>query len=113
MCHAWEAWSVFLVIQHGTGHGGREEGTSACVRRRHHKNISSTAASCSRSDISSLTQIVSHCAIRAAVMRATFVAEYELIFTISAQATKLYSKMFPDSEGAEKSLVDAQRLQQL
>lgn len=80
-------------------YGGRSDVTTH-VRGKHHRDMA--VACSSRSVTSFFRPTVSQGVIRAEALWVTFVAEHNLAFNTSDHATKLFSKMFPDSEMAQK-----------
>ena len=70
------------------------------MKGKHHKDMAN--ATDSRSVMSFLRPSVPHSVIQAEALWSTFVVEHNLAFNASDHATKLFPKMFPDSEIAKK-----------
>ena len=81
-------------------HGGRHD-VSTHVKGKHHIEM---AKPCSSRSVASFfrPQAVSQNVIRAKALWAMFVVEHNLAFQSSDHVTKLFPKMFPDSEIAKK-----------
>lgn len=81
-------------------HGGKNDVTTH-VKGKRHRDLAS-ASSSSKSVTSFFNQQVSHGVIQAEALWSTFVVEHNIAFKASNHATKLFHKMFPDSEIAKK-----------
>ena len=80
-------------------HSGRNDVTSH-IRSKNHREM---AKACSSKSISSfVTPPTNHKVIEAEALWTTFVAKHNLAFETSNHATKLFHRMFPDSEIAKK-----------
>ena len=96
------AWCTICAIDFGVSHGGRNDVTSHLKSKRHidmskitHLNTSITSLFAQRSTDQDLT-------LEAEVRWATFIAKHNMPFMSSDHATKLFGKMFPDSQIASK-----------
>ena len=91
---------TLCAIDFGISHGGCNDVTSHLKSKRH---IDMSKIVPSTTPITSLFRKGDHHqAIEAEVRWATFVAKHNISFLSSDHATKLFSKMFPDSEIAKK-----------
>ena len=91
---------TLCAIDFGVSHGGRNDVTSHLKSKRH-IDVSKTVRS--TTPITSIfRQSSSDQTIEAEVRWATFVAKHNISFLSSDHATKLFGKMFPDSEIAKK-----------
>ena len=73
------------------------------VRGKHHKDMATTASS-SRSVSSFFRPQTSQSVIEAESLWSKFVCKHNISFETSDHATKLFCRMFPDSETAKKNL---------
>ena len=84
----------------GVSHSGRHDVTTH-VRGKHHIEMAKSSSS-SRSVASFFRPQTSQAGIEAESLWCKFVAKHNLPFQISDHATKLFHRMFPDTEIAKK-----------
>ena len=98
MIHNYARCSI-CASDFGVSHSGRHDVTTH-VRGKHH--IEMAKSSSSRSVASFFRPQTSQAGIEAESLWCKFVAKHNLPFQISDHATKLFHRMFPDSEIAKK-----------
>ena len=90
---------TYCASDFNISHSGRNDVTSH-IRSKHHGEM---AKACSSKSISSFVKPpTNHKVIEAEALWTTFVAKHNLAFETSNHATKLFHRMFPDSEIAKK-----------
>ena len=90
---------LFLQVMALQAESGRNDVTSH-IRSKHHREM---AKACSSKSISSFVRPpTNHKVIEAEALWTTYVAKHNLAFETSNLATKLFHRMFPDSEIAKK-----------
>ena len=90
---------TYCASDFSISHGGRNDVTTH-IRGKHHKEM---AKACSSRSVTSLFKPqTSQSVIAAETLRTKFVSKHNLPFQTSDHATKLFHRMFPDSEIAKK-----------
>ena len=90
---------TYCASDFNISHSGRNDVTSH-IRSKHHREM---AKACSSKSICSFVRPpTNHKVIEAEALWTTFVAKHNLAFETSNHATKLFHRIFPDSEIAKK-----------